>query len=126
MIPANAGAGPFGENPSGMSNLDREFAEEYRRQAESLFPGAVEDVRVFGSRARGDNAPDSDLDLFVLMRDEDSSTRARLFDLAWDVAYRMELPYQAVPHVMTRGHFERLKSLECRLALDILQEGQPV
>lgn len=86
----------------------------------------MRDVRIFGSRARGDARIDSDLDLFVLMRDDDRELRNQLMDLAWDVAYEMELPYSATPHVMSQAHFDRIQSLEMRLARDILTEGIPV
>jgi predicted nucleotidyltransferase len=108
------------------TELDLEFARRYRTRAEDLFAGEVLEVRVFGSRARGDARPDSDLDLFVLTRGEDPKVRAELMEMAWDVACEMDLPYLPTPHVMSRAHFERMRSLEMRLARDILEEGRAV
>ncbi|HXE72281.1 MAG TPA: nucleotidyltransferase domain-containing protein [Candidatus Nitrosotenuis sp.] len=64
--------------------LDLEFARNDRRQAQEFFPEEVREVRIFGSRARGDHHPGSDLDLFVLVKSGSRELRYRLIDLACD------------------------------------------
>jgi predicted nucleotidyltransferase len=100
-----------------------EFARRYRALAETAHPGEVLDVRLFGSRARGDHREDSDLDLFVSVKSDDLALRNALVDLAWDVSYAMDLPYPVVAHVMPIARYERLLALERRLATDIRDEG---
>ena len=46
---------------------------QFRRDVEAALPGRVTDVRLFGSRARGDARDESDYDVAVLMRGEPSS-----------------------------------------------------
>jgi len=106
-----------------LSRADRAYAEEFKRAAAERFGADVEEVRIFGSRARGDSRPDSDLDLFVCMRREDRSLLEAIRDLAWDVAESQDLPYTVSPRVMSRAHFQRLVSLERLLARDILEQG---
>ena len=48
-----------------LNHRDRAYAENFVRAAAARFGSEVEEVRVFGSRARGDFHPNSDLDLFV-------------------------------------------------------------
>ena len=62
----------------------------------------------------------------MLTRTDDRAVRRAFQELAWDVVCEFGLPYAATPLVMSRAHFERLKGLEARLALDILNEGQIV
>lgn len=45
----------------------------------------VQRVVVYGSRARGEGGPDSDLDLLVVVRDGDWRLRFELLDLAGDL-----------------------------------------
>ena len=47
--------------------------------------GAIQAVRVFGSRARGESGPDSDLDVAVELRED--ADRATLHRLAADAAF---------------------------------------
>src|ERR1017187_6244071 len=59
----------------------------FRRTVSAALPGAVHDVVLFGSRARGDAGPDSDYDVAVFLADdlaEARGVRARLADAAWE------------------------------------------
>lgn len=109
-----------------LETLDAEFGALYHQRADALYPGRVSDVRIFGSRARGDAHEESDLDLFVMYEQEDPTVRRALMDLAWDVAYELDLPYVPSAHVMSRVHFERMVGLEMLFARDILEQGVPV
>lgn len=106
-----------------LSQQDATYASTFRRRAEVLGGDAIQEVRVFGSRARGQGHLESDLDLFVLIRDDDPDLRRQLMDLAWDVADELKLPYAPSPHVLSRRHFQRLLQLERLFARDIVEQG---
>lgn len=105
------------------SRLDLEFARRLSETARSRYPDDRIEIRLFGSRARGDHHEDSDLDVLVLRDSEDRDTRTALLDLGWDIAYELELPYPASLQVMSRSHFQRLLALETLYARDIQQHG---
>lgn len=55
-----------------MLNLTAEeqaWLDEYRHELRERFPGNVEDVVIFGSKARGDDGPDSDVDVLLVLRE---------------------------------------------------------
>jgi len=59
----------------------------FRDSVVHAFPGAVRDVVLFGSRARGDATPDSDYDVAVVLAGDlplDREVRRRLADAAWE------------------------------------------
>lgn len=61
------------------------IAREYARRIR-CFP-EVEAVVLFGSRARGDGAPDSDIDVMVVVAEENRELRKALLDIAYDVSW---------------------------------------
>lgn len=101
----------------------RDFLERFSEQARRRFGAEVEEIRLFGSRARGDHKDDSDLDLFVVHRTESREVRRALSGLACDLAGEMELPFWPSTLIMTGKHFQELLKRERRLALDIMAEG---
>jgi predicted nucleotidyltransferase len=49
---------------------------------------AVDELRVFGSRARGDADPDSDLDVLVVLRENAKGLKNSVRDIAWEVGIK--------------------------------------
>ena len=95
------------------------IAEECRQE---LGDNLVE-VRMFGSRARGEATPDSDLDLLFLTHRDDRAVREQVHGAAVSVALAMHWPITPAPTVMSVAHFQRLLEGERRFALDVQAEG---
>lgn len=68
-----------------MQDLDRQIVLELRARLETVVQ--ILDLRVFGSRARGDAQEDSDLDVFIKVTDLDRALREKIHDLAWEVGF---------------------------------------
>jgi predicted nucleotidyltransferase len=60
-------------------------AREFRDRLRAALGGALRGVSVFGSRARGDGAPDSDLDVLVLVAARRGDVADRAYEAALDV-----------------------------------------
>lgn len=68
-----------------IQDCDRQIVLEFRSRLEAVMP--ILDLRVFGSRVRGDAQEDSDLDVFIKVADLDRSLREKIHDLAWEVGF---------------------------------------
>ncbi|HUV86016.1 MAG TPA: nucleotidyltransferase domain-containing protein [bacterium] len=100
----------------------REFAAEVREK----FGGAVERVILYGSRARGDDAPDSDVDVIVFLAEGTDLVEARgaLSDLACDVAARYGFPFLIQALAYTEESFRRRASYF--FIKNVKKEGVPI
>ena len=59
---------------------------------------------IFGSRARGDNQPDSDLDLCVIVKRLDRKTRDVVIDCAWEIGFKAGIV--VVPIIFSRSEIK--------------------
>ncbi len=79
---------------------------------------------VFGSRARGDAGPDSDLDVLVLVEYLGPTMRKTISHCAWEVGFEAGILIQTV--VMTREQAEQGPEQSSLLMLAVNEEGVPV
>lgn len=105
-----------------ISPADRRVALEFKRRLDEIT--TVLDVRIFGSRARGDAAPDSDLDVFIEVESLTPELRRRIDEIAWEVGF--ELDYVISPIVVTREQLQHGPMGASPLILNIEREGVPL
>jgi len=102
-----------------LREADRRIAREFRRRLSAIAP--IVDLRVFGSRARGDAAPDSDLDLFIELEEATPELRKRISEIAWEVGFEMDRMISTV--VTTRDDLEHGAMGANPLVLNVEREG---
>jgi uncharacterized protein len=72
-----------------LASAERQGLENLLQQLRERYPEQVQQVILFGSKARNDARPDSDTDLLVLVKDESWALRHAI----WKLAARVELEY---------------------------------
>ena len=80
-----------------------------------------ERIYLFGSKARGDEGPNSDYDLMVIMPDDASPERRRnreIYEHLWSTGAAADIV------VWTNSLFERRKHLAASLPATVLREGR--
>ncbi|MFN2543403.1 MAG: nucleotidyltransferase domain-containing protein [Actinomycetota bacterium] len=65
---------------------ERDWVRRFRDEARSVLGERLRDLRLFGSRARGEKHEESDIDLLVLVAALDDDTRTLLVDLAFSIS----------------------------------------
>ncbi len=71
-----------------LTEIDRQIANEFQSRLNAIAPMAA--VYVFGSRARGEAAEDSDLDMFIELDTLNPELRQQIFELAWEVGFETD------------------------------------
>jgi len=74
---------------------EKDWLDSFIREIRRIFPGVFERMMVFGSKAREDASPDSDLDVLVVLKEnEDLKSRIRL------LGYELALGKDVVPSIV--------------------------
>lgn len=84
------------------------WLQAYQTHLQTEFPGCVQEISIFGSKARGDARADSDLDVLVVIREGDWRFKEALTRPGYDLAIGTEV----VPslHVYTLAEWEHLRT----------------
>ncbi|MFN8453943.1 MAG: nucleotidyltransferase domain-containing protein [Anaerolineae bacterium] len=102
-----------------LTKVDRQIAREFQRRLALVMP--VLDLRVFGSRARGQAAPEADLDVFVEVEAITPQLREHISEIAWEVGFEMDRVISTL--VTTREELEHGAMGANPLILNIEREG---
>ena len=100
----------------------RELFREYVAAVREHFGERVTQIWLYGSAARGDWTPESDIDVLVLLSREEPD------DMEWLVrtAYRMGLSERHLllqPVMLTQDEFDQLLARERRFAREVVEQG---
>ena len=105
-----------------MTERDRKILEDLKERLERGV-GSVS-IALFGSRARGDYAPDSDMDVLVLVEKANPSVETMVSESAWEVG--IENGVVIVPVVYSQDEWENGPERSSLLALAVKSEGVSV
>ena len=104
-----------------LTDDERRAATEFVDKLHQQFDGQVVSVLLFGSRARGEAEPDSDMDLLVVMSDASPQVRKAVRYLAVEVW--LEHGIYLSTRVWSRAHWRRLEGLQTLLYRNICRDG---
>lgn len=102
-----------------VSRNDKIVLDELARRIRTRYPEAR--IWMFGSRARGDSAWDSDFDVCVVLKTTSDEADEFVRDVAWEVGFENERIITTV--ILTIDGFENGPMSESTLIKNILREG---
>jgi predicted nucleotidyltransferase len=102
-----------------ISMNDKIVLDELARRIRTRYPEAR--IWMFGSRARGDSAWDSDFDVCVVLKTTSGEAGEFIRDVAWEVGFENERVITTV--ILTIDGFENGPMSESTLIKNILREG---
>lgn len=68
-----------------MNYKGRNALKKFKERCFASFGEKIVEIQLFGSRARQNNKPDSDFDLFVVVNEDISSIEDKIIDIAFDI-----------------------------------------
>jgi predicted nucleotidyltransferase len=100
---------------------EKKAVAEIKERVNGLVGSRLKGLYIFGSKARGDYDPESDVDLAILVDGIDGETKRKIIDLVVDVEVKYFVVISSL--VLSWKDFTDLKKRERRIALDIEGEG---
>jgi len=99
----------------------RDALAAYRSRLEKRFGDALIELRLFGSYATGRADEESDVDVFVVLREAGGRDRRDAIDLATDLMLETDFPIS--PTVMDEATREVHRRQERPLVMDVERQG---
>lgn len=107
-----------------LETRERQAIEIFLDRLRECLPGSILQAVLFGSKARGDSHPRSDIDILIIVREENWPLRREISTIAADVS--LEYDVLIGPRVIGRERWERMKQRGFGLYRNIVAEGIPL
>lgn len=104
-----------------LTERERETLLEFLEQLRDHLDGTVQEVVLFGSRARGEAQPESDMDVLVVLSEADLATSKLVRHLAVEVWLRHGIYVST--RVWSQAHWRMLEELQTLLYQNIRRDG---
>ncbi|UCC88423.1 MAG: nucleotidyltransferase domain-containing protein [Anaerolineales bacterium] len=100
---------------------EREAVLEFVQALEGRFGGLVSSVALFGSKARGESTPASDLDVLIVVDSDDWRLHKQIRYLAADISVRHDINLS--PRVWSVSHHREMEALQSLLYQNIRRDS---
>ena len=104
-----------------LSSTEQQAILEFVQLLKEQFNGRVRSALLFGSKARGEDTPDSDLDVLIVVDSDDWRVHKQIRYLAADVC--LEYGLNLSPRVWSTSHHREVEELQPLLYQSICRDG---
>lgn len=98
----------MGKELGSLNKTERKIVVSFIKELREKLGDEIISIRLFGSKVRGDFYEDSDIDIFILVKEKTPNTREKVSDLAADYIFDHDIPLSTVLYDM----FEYRKNKE--------------
>lgn len=104
-----------------LTDDEKKAVAEIKQSIQALVGDRMKSLVLFGSKARGDFDPESDVDLAILVDGLTPELKRKIIDIVADIELKYLVVFSAL--VLSLEDFRLLRQRERRIALDIENEG---
>ena len=88
-----------------LSKKEKLALHQFKNALEQVLGGQLIILKLFGSKARGNDRPDSDIDLLVIVASDDWHIRDKVYDVATDILLQKDVCIS--PKVISKNKFDQ-------------------
>lgn len=107
--------------PSSLSKPERRAIETFLTRIRQAHPQRVKQMRLFGSKARGDSHAGSDIDILLIVDEENWQFRHAISNIAADVSLAHDVLIE--PRVIGQARWDKMRRHHFVLYENVQAEG---
>lgn len=89
-----------------LSEEEKSALREFKSRLQKVLGNQLIELKVFGSKARGDDRPDSDIDMLVIVSSDDWHICDTVYDVATDILLQADVCIS--PKVISKSRSDQL------------------
>jgi len=90
-----------------LDTKEKSVLKQFKASLEQALGAQLIELKLFGSKARGDDQADSDIDVLVIVAIDDSNIRESVYNIATDILLQTDLCIS--PKVISKDKFDQLR-----------------
>jgi predicted nucleotidyltransferase len=94
-----------------MNKIANEIKQKLKERLLSDIPDKILKIMIFDSYARGDETPDSDLGILVVVNEKTKELERQIFDIAYDIMWGYDFSPLISLEIMTEKHLQLLQNV---------------
>lgn len=101
-----------------LTENERKAIEEFKRKITQRLVGEILELKLFGSKARGDSKKDSDIDILLVLKSVSKEKENSIIDLTVEILLKYGIDIS--PHIYSKKEYSYLNKLPS-IFMQILQ-----
>ena len=89
-----------------LSDQEKTTLKEFKNRLKEILESQLLELKLFGSKARGDDKPNSDIDVLVIVTTDDWRIRDKVYDVATDILIQSDVCIS--PKVISKNKFNQM------------------
>ena len=90
-----------------LDTKEKSVLKQFKASLEQALGAQLIELKLFGSKARGDDQADSDIDVLVIVAIDDSNIRESVYNIATDILLQTDLCIS--PKIISKDKFDQLR-----------------
>ena len=107
-----------------LKKSERKVLENFRERLQASLQDPTAEIKLFGSKARGDNREDSDVDVLVIVSSEDWRLSDKVYEIATDLL--LETGVSISPKIISARQYEELLRENAPFIRNVIRDAVPV